>query len=665
VVEDTRIKGKIAGGINSTFLVLIPKDSSPTSFDDFRPISLCNLIYKIISKVISNRIKPILGRSLSAEQLGFLKGRRIHDAIGAAHECLHSIKQKKLKALIMKLDLKKAFDCVDWDFLRLVLHAVGFGDKFITWILSCVTSANMAVLINGVPSNFFKSERGLRQGCPLSPYLFILIMEGLSILLSRSFSEHKISGIKVSKLIKMVHLMFVDDVLLMSLANPEEWLCILEVLQRFCLVSGLSINLDKSTVHHWGISAPELQLLKATIPLNFKNLSEGFNYLGFHLRLGASSSEDWSWMVDTFKRKINFWCNKWLSLGGRLILVQSVLQSKAVYWMMLERLPLSIITTLRRLIFNFLWGGNAVKNRIHLVKWQSISKSKRDGGWGLKDLTIFNIALLACSFWRAVSTVSIWNTIIMDKYLGSKPLHHWLRIQPVLLTRASSFWRGLVVSSPVIQHWLCWMPGEGREIQLGSDVILGLGDRSLLSPELRTHLRSLNLIALEQIRIVAAESLLPDDWMSSSELHLREPLSTEWNLFISALKGAGISLKAEPDALSWAGGDGSGLISAKNLYCALQNRIYTVPCLPWTNKIWRLQLPLKLKLFSWLVGHDKLLTWDVLQRRGWEGPSLCLLCKAAPEDLLHLLMLCPFSKEVWSRTTAHFNFQHSWSGFLH
>jgi hypothetical protein len=136
---------------------------------------------------------------------------------------------------------------------------VGFGDKFINWILSCVTSANMAVLINGDPSNFFKSERGLRQGCPLSPYLFILIMEGLSILLSRSFSEHKITGIKVSKLIKMVHLMFVDDVLLMSLADPEEWLCILEVLQRFCLVSGLSINLAKSTVHHWGISDSELQ----------------------------------------------------------------------------------------------------------------------------------------------------------------------------------------------------------------------------------------------------------------------------------------------------------------------------------------------------------------------------------------------------------------------
>jgi hypothetical protein len=174
MVEDTRIKGKIAGSINSTFLVLIPKESSPVSFNDFRPISLCNLIYKIISKVISNRIKPFLGRSLSAEQLGFLKGRRIHDAIGAAHECLHSIKQKNLKALVMKLDLKKAFDCIDWDFLRLILHAVGFGDKFSTWILSCVTTANFAVLINGDPSSFLQKRERTPTGMSSLPLSFHL-----------------------------------------------------------------------------------------------------------------------------------------------------------------------------------------------------------------------------------------------------------------------------------------------------------------------------------------------------------------------------------------------------------------------------------------------------------------------------------------------------------
>jgi hypothetical protein len=126
MVEDSRIKGKILGSINSTFLVLIPKQHQTQTFSDFRPISLCNLVYKIISKVISERLKPLLQRYISAEQLGFLKGRRIQDAIATAHECLHSIKHKNIKALVLKLDIHKAFDHIDWEFLRLILFSVGF-----------------------------------------------------------------------------------------------------------------------------------------------------------------------------------------------------------------------------------------------------------------------------------------------------------------------------------------------------------------------------------------------------------------------------------------------------------------------------------------------------------------------------------------------------------
>jgi len=218
MVEDSRLKGNISGSLNATFLVLIPKDKLPLSFNDYRPISLCNLVYKLISKVISNLIKHFLGRSLSTEQLGFLKVRRIQDDIGAAHECIHSIKQQNIKALIMKLDLKRAFDSIDWDFLRLVLHAVGFGEKLSNWILACVTSANF--------------------------------MEGLSLLLTKSFNELKISGIKVSKFMKIVHLMFVDDVLLLSNAVLVEWSVIQDVLPCFCFALGLSIILSKSSVYY-------------------------------------------------------------------------------------------------------------------------------------------------------------------------------------------------------------------------------------------------------------------------------------------------------------------------------------------------------------------------------------------------------------------------------
>jgi hypothetical protein len=132
-------------------------------------------------------------------------------------------KRKKNKSLILKLDLRKAYDCVDWDFLLLILNQVGFGTQMIRWIMSCVTSPSYAVLINGEVTDFFKSERGLRQGCPLSPLLFILVMEALSLLLNKSKLENKLSGVKVSNLIRILHLLFVDDVLILSKADLTEW----------------------------------------------------------------------------------------------------------------------------------------------------------------------------------------------------------------------------------------------------------------------------------------------------------------------------------------------------------------------------------------------------------------------------------------------------------
>jgi hypothetical protein len=127
MVENSRIKGEVASPINSTFIALIPKVNKPSLFSDFRSIALFNLCYKIIAKVISKRIHPILSRDLSVEQFGFLQGRQILDAVGTTQECLHGINNNKLQAIILKLDLKKAHDCTSWDFLRLILLQCCFG----------------------------------------------------------------------------------------------------------------------------------------------------------------------------------------------------------------------------------------------------------------------------------------------------------------------------------------------------------------------------------------------------------------------------------------------------------------------------------------------------------------------------------------------------------
>jgi hypothetical protein len=157
-----------------------PKLDSPQSFEEFHPISLCNCIYKIVAKVIARRLKPILSYSISKEQFGFLEGRKIHEAIGVAQEGLHSIKTRILKGAVVKIDLSKAYDRVSWIYIRLILTHVGFEVPFINWVMSCISTTTFVVLINGEASPFFHAGRGLRQGCPLSPLLFLLVEEGLS-----------------------------------------------------------------------------------------------------------------------------------------------------------------------------------------------------------------------------------------------------------------------------------------------------------------------------------------------------------------------------------------------------------------------------------------------------------------------------------------------------
>jgi len=222
----------------------------------------------------------------------FLQGRRIQDVIGVAHESLHSIKKKNIKSLVMKLDLKKAYDNIDWEYLRLTLLTVGFGVQLTDWIMCCVSSLIFAVLINGEAMYYFKSGRGLCQGCPLSPYLFIMIMEGLSLMFKKSISEGKITSIKVSKLIKIVHILFVDDVLIMSKENLSEWKEITDILQVFCLVTGMCINNSKTIVHYWGLEEMELIPFKVVIPFSFFRINVGFKYLDYHLKPGALKTDD-------------------------------------------------------------------------------------------------------------------------------------------------------------------------------------------------------------------------------------------------------------------------------------------------------------------------------------------------------------------------------------
>ena len=197
---------------------------------DFRPISLIGSIYKLLAKVLANRLKLVVGKVVSNAQNSFVEGRHILDASLIANEIIDFWHKSKKEGVICKLDIEKAYDSINWHFLLKVLQCMGFGHKWTRWIWWCISTARFLIMVNWVPTGFFPSDRGLRQGDPLSLYLFVLGLEVLSIFLQRAMAE----GYSVSCHLRgrggdelsISHLLFVDDTIVFCEASKDQLLCL-------------------------------------------------------------------------------------------------------------------------------------------------------------------------------------------------------------------------------------------------------------------------------------------------------------------------------------------------------------------------------------------------------------------------------------------------------
>jgi hypothetical protein len=220
--------------INHTFIVLIPKVASPKELGQFRPISLCNVTFKIVSKVVANRLKVVLPEIISKEQSAFVPGRLITNNFITNYECLHFMKQKKaqdLRCCALTLDMKKAYDQVEWNYLQAIMLQLRFHELWVQLIMRLVSSVSFFVLLNGDCLSSFKPTRRICQGDPISPYLFLIAAEGLSCLLKSRSQSSELSGIKVAPIAPMVsHLLFADDSLLFFKANRESAAVVKDIL---------------------------------------------------------------------------------------------------------------------------------------------------------------------------------------------------------------------------------------------------------------------------------------------------------------------------------------------------------------------------------------------------------------------------------------------------
>ena len=243
--------GKMLKEINNTLIVLIPKNSSPSTVNHFRPISLCNTVYKAILKLLVARVRPVLNKLISPCQSAFIPGTWIAENPITVHELLHSFKRRKVKEgfISLKIDIQKAYDHINWGFLKVVLKNFGFPDIFVNWIMECISTISFSVLFNGGKSNFFTLTRGLRQGDPLSPYLFILCQEMLSRIIEREHATSSIQGVKMNVGgPSFTNVMYADDIMLFAKASRREVVTLNTCLEKYCDWSGQLINRDKSGV---------------------------------------------------------------------------------------------------------------------------------------------------------------------------------------------------------------------------------------------------------------------------------------------------------------------------------------------------------------------------------------------------------------------------------
>ncbi|KAL9660516.1 hypothetical protein QQ045_025331 [Rhodiola kirilowii] len=235
-------EGILNHAINETLIVLIPKVDRVERVEDLRPISLCNVVMKIITKALANRLKTILPSIVSYSQSAFIQGRLITDNILVAHEVSHFIKgrtSQKSGYLSLKLDLSKAYDRVEWCFLRKVMLKMGFAEAWISKIMLCITSVTYKVKINDSISKAIVPQRGLRQGDPISPYLFVICMEWLTHAINSQQSQGLLEGIRICRRAPIIsHLMFADDCLIFLKATGEAFVGIKNILAIYESVAG-------------------------------------------------------------------------------------------------------------------------------------------------------------------------------------------------------------------------------------------------------------------------------------------------------------------------------------------------------------------------------------------------------------------------------------------
>ncbi|KAJ0811025.1 putative RNA-directed DNA polymerase [Helianthus annuus] len=636
------IHGSIQKSCSASFISLIPKVDDPVTLSDFRPISLIGIINKIISKVLANRLKGVLNSVISKEQSAFVANRNIVDGPLILNEVVSWAKKQKKKIFLFKADIEKAYDTLSWKFLITILTHMGFPSRWKTWIMGILFSGKASVLVNGTPTGEFQYKRGLRQGDPLSPFLFTIAMEALHVLMVRAVSSGIIQGVKMpNNGLILSHLFFADDSIFMGEWDEGNLKNLRRVLRIFYMMSGLKVNHNKSFLY--GIGSSEEVIGNMASVLNCKAGSIPFTYLG--LRVGANMNRlvNWKEVLDKFNKRLSNWKAKLLSFAGRITLVKSVLGSLPNYYLSLYKAPKAILRKLEGIRRRFLWGGCGGINKMRWVKWERIVASKNMGGLGIGGIREMNMALLLKWRWRYKEEPNqMWVKVIEALHTNRR------KIQSVPMKKTlTGVWKSIVgIEEEFMKEGIDVTSNISCKIGDGSKVMFWLDTWAAGRP-LKYEFPLIYSISKDKKNKVRQNYKENNGGIIWDWKWIRLPSTAEERVEWDGLKSLLLQqdISQGNDTWSWKNNTAEGF-SVKRVRKDIAG-IIDINLDPNAFE-WSKVATAKVNCFAWRAIDGKIPTLEALRRRGVQvGSVMCSACQAGTESADHVIIHCPVARCVW------------------
>ncbi|XP_073122746.1 uncharacterized protein [Henckelia pumila] len=604
-------------GFTATTITLIPKVEGAQAWTDFRPISLCNVSNKIISKLLYSRLRSVVGRLVSQSQSGFMPGRMIADNILLAHELTHSINLPARGGnVILKLDMAKAYDRVQWSFLLDVLRRFGFSEKVVRMVRACISFCKFSVNVNGTPAGFFASSRGLRQGDPLSPLLFVLGAEYLSRGLDRLFLQHADLRYRSGCDLPISHLAYADDVIIFANGGSRGLQRLKDFLAHYENCSGQLVNVAKSAM----IFPPGWTARRRSRLLQITGFAEGhlpLKYLGAPLFRGNRKCSLFEPLLQSVRKKLEGWESRSLAPGSRMTLIRSVLLSIPIHLCQVIQPPLVVLEKLEHIFNAFLWGSRPLEKKWNWARWSRACLPVKEGGLGFRRLKDIVDSFSMKLWFRFRQGSSLWARFLSRKYCRT--------VSPICaLSRGaiSPTWRRLLQIRPRAEPGIRWRIGLG-DVSFWDDT--WLGDAPLSS---RCNVRGDRCVRVFSF-------LLEGDWDFDLLCAVVAPSVAEEIVQIPILVD-------EPDATIWIHST-DGAFSVRSAWEQVRPRGSVSDIF---NPCWGRWMRPTMSFFLWRFWHRWLPVDEVLQQRGFSLVSKCQCCEMS-ETFTHIFIDGPIARSVW------------------